>query len=54
VGDDRRLVALRSLPALAAGLKAKGYRFATVSTLIAGAAPAAPYAALHSRGGAGG
>jgi len=35
VGDDRRLVALRCLPALAAGLKAKGYRFVTVSTLIA-------------------
>jgi peptidoglycan/xylan/chitin deacetylase (PgdA/CDA1 family) len=54
VGDDRRLVALRSIPALAAGLKAKGYRFVTVSTLIAGAAASPHYAALHSRGGAGG
>jgi peptidoglycan/xylan/chitin deacetylase (PgdA/CDA1 family) len=35
-GDDRRLVTLRSIPAMAAGLKAKGFRFSTVSTLIAG------------------
>jgi peptidoglycan/xylan/chitin deacetylase (PgdA/CDA1 family) len=38
-GDDRRLVALHSIPALAAGLKAKGFRFTTVSTLIAAATP---------------
>jgi len=37
VGDDRRLVGLRSIPGLVAGLKAKGYRFVTVSDLIAAA-----------------
>lgn len=37
IGDERRLVGLRSIPALAAGLKAKGYRFVTVSDLIASA-----------------
>lgn len=36
-GDDRRLVALRSIPYLVAGLRAKGYRFTTVSGLIAAA-----------------
>jgi peptidoglycan/xylan/chitin deacetylase (PgdA/CDA1 family) len=40
-GDDRRLVALRSIPYLVAGLKAKGYRFTTVSGLIAAAEPSA-------------
>jgi len=37
VGDDRRLVGLGSVPGLVAGLKAKGYRFVTVSELIAAA-----------------
>jgi peptidoglycan-N-acetylglucosamine deacetylase len=35
VGDRRRLVALRSIPALVAGLQAKGFRFTTVSGLLA-------------------
>lgn len=35
VGADRRLVALRGLGAMIAGLRAKGFRFATVSDLAA-------------------
>ncbi|WP_041833645.1 polysaccharide deacetylase family protein [Actinoplanes sp. N902-109] len=42
VGDDRRLVALRGLAAMAEGLRARGFRFATVSELVAGARHAAP------------
>ena len=34
-GDNRRLVGLHSLPTLVAGLKAKGYRFTTLSGLLA-------------------
>jgi peptidoglycan/xylan/chitin deacetylase (PgdA/CDA1 family) len=34
VGDRRRLVALRALPDLVAGLKARGFEFVTVSNLI--------------------
>ena len=34
-GDNRRLVGLHSLPAMVAGLKAKGYRFTTLSGLLA-------------------
>jgi peptidoglycan/xylan/chitin deacetylase (PgdA/CDA1 family) len=33
-GDSRRLVALRALPAMIAGLQARGYRFVTVSELL--------------------
>lgn len=42
VGDPRRLVAVRSIVPLVAGLKAKGFRFATVSGLLAEAAAADP------------
>ncbi|WP_250036426.1 polysaccharide deacetylase family protein [Paractinoplanes maris] len=35
-GDQRRLVALHALPALIAGLQARGYRFVTVSELLNG------------------
>lgn len=38
VGAERRLVALRQLGAMVDGLKARGFRFATVSGL-AGATP---------------
>jgi peptidoglycan-N-acetylglucosamine deacetylase len=38
IGDRRRLVGLGSIPTLVAGLKDKGYRFATVSEMIAEAA----------------
>ena len=33
-GDERRLVALGALPAMIAGLRARGYRFVTVSELL--------------------
>ncbi|MGC4876742.1 polysaccharide deacetylase family protein [Micromonospora sp. DT43] len=40
VGDPRRLVALHGLPDMIAGLRARGYTFVTVSTLLApGVAP---------------
>ena len=43
VGADRRLVALQRLGEMFAGIKARGFRFATVSELIAlGDRPAAP------------
>lgn len=42
VGDRRRLVALRSITTLVAGLQAKGFRFATVSGLLAEAARTNP------------
>jgi peptidoglycan/xylan/chitin deacetylase (PgdA/CDA1 family) len=35
VGADRRLVALRGLAAMIAGLRGRGFRFATVSELVA-------------------
>lgn len=38
IGDRRRLVGLGSIPTLVDGLKAKGYRFLTVSQMIAEAA----------------
>ncbi|WP_305783257.1 polysaccharide deacetylase family protein [Symbioplanes lichenis] len=38
IGGDHRLVALRGLAAMIDGLRARGFRFATVSGLIAGAA----------------
>ncbi|MGX6600786.1 polysaccharide deacetylase family protein [Micromonosporaceae bacterium Da 78-11] len=38
VGDRRRLVALRGIGAVVAGLQAKGFRFVTVSGLLAEAA----------------
>jgi peptidoglycan/xylan/chitin deacetylase (PgdA/CDA1 family) len=34
-GDDERLVAIRSLPAMIKGLRARGYEFVTVSDLLA-------------------
>ncbi|WP_433295210.1 polysaccharide deacetylase family protein [Actinoplanes sp. CA-030573] len=37
VGDPRRLIALDALPGIIAGLKERGYGFATVSDLIASA-----------------
>jgi peptidoglycan/xylan/chitin deacetylase (PgdA/CDA1 family) len=36
VGADRRLVALRGLAAMIDGLRGRGFRFATVSELVAG------------------
>ncbi|MFB9358185.1 polysaccharide deacetylase family protein [Actinoplanes nipponensis] len=47
VGADRRLVALRGLGAMIAGLRDRGYRFATVSQLLA-AAPDRPSAPAPS------
>ncbi|MEU8235011.1 polysaccharide deacetylase family protein [Actinoplanes sp. NPDC048967] len=46
VGADRRLVALRRLGAMIEGLRARGFRFATVSELVATAAgsPTTPLA----------
>ncbi|WP_422745839.1 polysaccharide deacetylase family protein [Micromonospora sp. WMMD754] len=38
VGDERRLVALRGLPDMITGLKARGYTFVTVSDLLRHAA----------------
>ncbi|GAB1640516.1 polysaccharide deacetylase family protein [Krasilnikovia sp. MM14-A1259] len=38
-GDERRLVTIRGLEAMIAGLRARGFRFVTVSQLVAGAAP---------------
>jgi peptidoglycan-N-acetylglucosamine deacetylase len=35
-GDERRLIALNALPAMIAGLQEAGYRFVTVSELLAG------------------
>ncbi|GAB1691865.1 hypothetical protein KRM28CT15_36680 [Krasilnikovia sp. M28-CT-15] len=49
VGDERRLVALRRLGDMIAGLKARGFRFATVSQLVAGAA--GPYPSGHAGAG---
>lgn len=42
VGPARRLVALRHLGAMFAGLKARGFRFATVSELLAVGKPGLP------------
>ncbi|RZU54356.1 peptidoglycan/xylan/chitin deacetylase (PgdA/CDA1 family) [Krasilnikovia cinnamomea] len=38
LGDERRLVTIRGLSAMIAGLRARGFRFATVSQLVSGAA----------------
>jgi len=40
-GDERRLVTVHGLPAMVAGLQARGFRFVTVSELIAAAAATA-------------
>ena len=42
IGDRRRLVGLGSIPTLVAGLQAKGYKFATVSGMLAEAAKTSP------------
>ena len=49
VGADRRLVALRRLGAMIDGLRERGFRFATVSQLIAAAGTPRPVAADPAR-----
>jgi len=44
-GNDRRLVTLKALPAMIAGLKTRGYRFVTVSELLSAASTTARAAA---------
>ncbi|BFU44691.1 polysaccharide deacetylase family protein [Krasilnikovia sp. MM14-A1004] len=46
LGDERRLVTIRGLSAMIAGLRARGFRFVTVSQLLAGAAT--PTTAPHA------
>ncbi|OJF14813.1 polysaccharide deacetylase family protein [Couchioplanes caeruleus] len=47
-GDDRRLVTVRGLPAMFDGLRRRGFRFVTVSELLASATPSpGPAVASH-------